>query len=56
MADQPKYPQELVDKSVAEFQALATHDEQCAYYHAHPEIQHIIRGLHFPKPEAKATT
>lgn len=49
MPDKPT----IIEAQVEEFLALKTHEEQCVYYHAHPDLHTIFRSVLFPKPESK---
>lgn len=42
------------EEKVKAFQALKTHAEQCAFFHAHPELGRIFGAHHFPKPAPAA--
>ncbi|MEN6533317.1 MAG: hypothetical protein ABFD89_06615 [Bryobacteraceae bacterium] len=44
------------EEKVKVFLELKTHDEKCAYFHAHPELATIFGGHHFPKPKPATTT
>ena len=40
-----------LEDEVKAFLGLATHEEKCVYFNAHPELERIFAAHHFPKPD-----